>query len=81
MSLFDNTQLAAGWDAVPLGQTAATTGRSSVLCDKYRVSAKRRLLSIVDRLCRSQATGNKIPGVVENDRHSLRLQVLSLFDV
>lgn len=66
---------------MPLCQTAAAAGCSCMLSDKYRVTAKRRLLAVIHRLSWSQTTGNKIPGVVENNRHSLRLQVLPLLDV
>ena len=65
---------------MPLCQAAATARRSSVLRDEHRMSSKRRLLSVIDRLCRSEAPRDEIPCVIENHGHSLRLQVLSLLD-
>ena len=80
MSLFNRTQLASGRDAMPFGKTPATARCCRVLGDKHRVSAERRLLTIVRGFGRRQTTRDEIARVIEHGRHSFRLQVLSLFD-
>jgi hypothetical protein len=65
----------AGSNAVPLLEAAAAAGRGRVLGDEDRVAAPWRLPSIVRRLGRSEAPGDEVARVADDDRHSLLREV------
>lgn len=74
--LFDAERPARG-DPVPLREAAAATGRRCMLGDEHRVPAKRRLLPVVRRLRRREASRDEPARVLVHRALPLRSQVVA----
>src|SRR5687767_1238313 len=71
-------QLAPRGHGMPFLEAAPAAGRRRMLRNKDWMSAERRLLPVVHRLRRRQPSENEIAGMLENDGHSLRLEIRPL---
>jgi len=63
---------------VPFLQAAAAAASSSVLGDKHRMAAERRLLAIVGNDCRRKAFGDEILCVFQHHGQALATQVIKI---
>lgn len=64
---------------MPFRQTSPTAGRSSMLSNKYRMPAHGRLLAIIVRKRGCQSFGNKIRGVLFDNRCAFIQTILPFF--
>lgn len=82
--LYDVTLLLAAQfpparDRMPFFRASAAAGRRSVLGDKYRVPAHRRLLAVISNLRRGQPFGDKICRVAVDNLRPFIITILPLF--
>jgi len=77
--LLGGAQLATGRDAVPLRETTSAARCCGVLCNEYRVTLERCLLTVVQWEWWSEAPGDELSRVLQHYTHSLCLEVRFLF--
>lgn len=64
---------------MPFRQTSPTTGRRGMLSDKYRMPAHGCLLTVIGRKRGRQPFGNKIRGVLFDNRRAFIQTILPFF--
>jgi len=68
-------QLMTSFNAMPLGQTTTTAAGGRMLSDKHRVTAKRRLFTIIWDHCRRKTLEDKILSVQHYQSYTLVLEI------